>query len=58
VRDRDEEELSYLAEAGIEPGVDLEVVDVAPFGMVTVLVDGDEQSLPESVARSIRVGEA
>jgi DtxR family Mn-dependent transcriptional regulator len=55
VRDRDEEELSYLAAAGIEPGVDLEVLDVAPFGMVTVLVDGDEQSLPESVARSIRV---
>jgi len=55
VRDRDDEELTYLAEAGVEPGVALEVVDVAPFGMVTVRVDGDEQSLPESVARSIRV---
>ena len=58
VRDRDEAELSYLAEAGIEPGVALEVVDVAPFGMVTVVVDGGEQSLPESVARSIRVSDA
>ena len=55
VRDRDEEELAYLSEAGVTPGTELEVVDVAPFGMVTVRVDGDEQSLPESVARSIRV---
>jgi DtxR family Mn-dependent transcriptional regulator len=59
VRDRDEEELTYLADAGVEPGTTLEVVDVAPFGMVTVVVGGaDEQSLPESVARSIRVSEA
>ena len=57
VSDRDEEELRYLADAGIAPGTELEVVDVAPFGMVTVsLVDADaEQSLPENVARSIRV---
>ena len=55
VRDRDEEELTYLSEAGITPGTELEVIDVAPFGMVTVSVDDNEQSLPESVARSIRV---
>lgn len=57
VSDRDEEELDYLAEAGITPGVRVEVVDVAPFGMVTVRVEGaeSEQSLPESVAESIRV---
>jgi DtxR family Mn-dependent transcriptional regulator len=65
VSDRDEAELEYLADAGITPGTRLDVVDVAPFGMVTVRVgdgngnsdrDGDrEQSLPESVARSIRV---
>lgn len=55
VRDRDEAELAYLSEAGITPGTELEVVDVAPFGMVTVLADGDEQSLPESIARSILV---
>jgi DtxR family Mn-dependent transcriptional regulator len=56
VSDRDEEELEYLAEAGITPGTALEVVDVAPFGMVTVRTEGgDEQSLPDSVAASIRV---
>jgi DtxR family Mn-dependent transcriptional regulator len=56
VSDRDEEELEYLEEAGVLPGTRLEVVDVAPFGMVTVRTDGgDEQSLPESVAASIRV---
>jgi DtxR family Mn-dependent transcriptional regulator len=65
VSDRDEAELEYLADAGITPDTELEVVDVAPFGMVTVRVlcrddgttaDGDgEQSLPEAVAGSIRV---
>jgi DtxR family Mn-dependent transcriptional regulator len=57
VSDRDEEELAYLADAGVTPGTELTVRDVAPFGMVTVLVGdtGSEQSLPESVARSIRV---
>ncbi|WP_276281032.1 metal-dependent transcriptional regulator [Halorussus caseinilyticus] len=56
VSDRDEEELRYLADAGIAPETELEVVDVAPFGMVTVrLADDGEQSLPENVARSIRV---
>jgi DtxR family Mn-dependent transcriptional regulator len=58
VSDRDEEELAYLADAGITPGTRLEVVDVAPFGMLTVRVTdtGHEQSLPERVTRSIRVG--
>ena len=56
VSDRDREDLEYLEAAGITPGTGLELVDVAPFGMVTVRVDGDtEQSLPESVAESIRV---
>ncbi|WP_338741870.1 metal-dependent transcriptional regulator [Haloplanus salilacus] len=55
VRDRDEAELAYLDDAGIRPGTPLEVVDVAPFGMVTVRIDDDEQSLPEGVARTIRV---
>jgi len=55
VSDRDEEELEYLEAAGITPGTELRVVDVAPFGMVTVGLDGAEQSLPESVARSVRV---
>ena len=56
VSDRDEDELTYLEDAGITPGTELELTDIAPFGMVTVVTpDGNEQSLPESVARSIRV---
>lgn len=56
---RDQAELDYLAEAGLMPGTAVEVVDVAPFGMVTVrLEDGDEQSLPEDVADAIRVRQA
>jgi DtxR family Mn-dependent transcriptional regulator len=55
VRDRDGEELDYLAEAGISPGTRLEIEEVAPFGMVTVRVGGDSQSLPERIATSIRV---
>ncbi|MFW6316862.1 MAG: metal-dependent transcriptional regulator [Halorubrum sp.] len=58
VSDRDEDELEYLADAGITPGTELEVVDVAPFGMVTVATPTGEQSLPAEVARSIRVADA
>jgi DtxR family Mn-dependent transcriptional regulator len=71
VSDRDEAELQYLSDAGITPGTELVVRDVAPFGMVTVGVGGEasgddeqkgrgeaEQSLPEDVARSIRVRSA
>jgi len=58
VSDRDEAELRYLDEAGIRPGVEVEVVEVAPFGMFTVTVEGHEQSLPEGVAQSMRVREA
>ncbi|WP_144901704.1 metal-dependent transcriptional regulator [Halobellus captivus] len=56
VSDRDREELEYLADAGITPGTALEIVDVAPFGMITVRTDeGVEQSLPESIAEAIYV---
>ena len=58
VSDRDDEDLAYLADAGITPGTTVAVTDVAPFGMVTVTVDGTEQSLPESVAGSILVSPA
>ncbi|MFB6135213.1 MAG: metal-dependent transcriptional regulator [Halobacteriaceae archaeon] len=55
VSDRDEEELEYLAAAGIEPGTELEVVEVAPIGMYTVRDEVGDQHLPESVAATIRV---
>ncbi|MFB6219951.1 MAG: metal-dependent transcriptional regulator [Halolamina sp.] len=57
---RNQEELDYLSEAGITPGTTLELVDIAPFGMVTVRVveDESEQSLPEEIAETIRVRNA
>jgi DtxR family Mn-dependent transcriptional regulator len=55
VRHRTDEELAYLADAGIEPGAELTVVDVAPIGMVTVEQDGERQSLPADVASAIEV---
>jgi Mn-dependent transcriptional regulator len=58
VSDREEDELDYLADAGITPGTTVEVIDIAPFGMVTVQTPRGEQSLPAEVARSIRVEDA
>jgi len=55
IRNQDEDSLRYLAEAGVRPGTELEVVDVAPFGMVTVAVEDGEQSLPADVAGHIEV---
>ena len=54
---RNDEELDYLAEAGITPGTEVELVDVAPFGMVTVRIQGaeDDQSLPQEIAEAVRV---
>ena len=57
VADRDAEVLSYLADHGVEPGVELEILEVAPFGMVTARprdADGTV-SLPEDVAHHVRV---
>lgn len=59
VSDRDPEVLEYLSEHGVNPGVSLTVEEVAPFGMVTVLVEsGATTSLPEDVARHVRVAPA
>lgn len=57
VADRDADVLSYLADHGVEPGVELEILEVAPFGMVTARpIDGDDAvSLPEEVAHHVRV---
>ncbi len=43
VSDRDDEELEYLDRAGIMPGTAIEVLDVAPFGMVTVQIGPDAE---------------
>jgi DtxR family Mn-dependent transcriptional regulator len=55
VRHCTDEELRYLSESGVAPGSELEVVDIAPFGMMTVEGKRGQQSLPEEVARLIRV---
>jgi DtxR family Mn-dependent transcriptional regulator len=55
VSDRDEDDLRYLADIGITPGTPVCIVDVAPFGMVTLEVNDTEQAVPEEVAASIQV---
>lgn len=51
-------ELRYLADAGIRPEVELTVVHIAPFGMVTVETPAGEQSLPEEITQLIDVAPA
>jgi DtxR family Mn-dependent transcriptional regulator len=55
VSDRDEAELAYLASVGIEPGTELVVREHTPIGTVEVDCADGTLSLPEDVARSIRV---
>ncbi|MFC4245867.1 metal-dependent transcriptional regulator [Natribaculum luteum] len=57
VADHDPEVLSYLADHGVEPGVELEILEVAPFGMITAQAIGADGpvSLPADVARHVRV---
>lgn len=55
VRHRTEEELRYLSEAGVTPGTEVEILEIAPFGMITVDGENGRQSLPEEIARLIRV---
>ncbi|ELZ18065.1 DtxR family iron (metal) dependent repressor [Haloterrigena salina JCM 13891] len=59
VADRDADVLSYLAEHGVRPGVELKIVEVAPFGMITARSSDHDAdvSLPESVAHHVRVTE-
>jgi DtxR family Mn-dependent transcriptional regulator len=55
VRNRNEEDLAYLADVGLTPGTTARIVDVAPFGMITLEVADTEQAVPEDVAASIQV---
>jgi len=55
VSDRDEEELAYLSAAGLEPGTELVVVEHTPIETLRVTARGSEVTLPETVARSVRV---
>lgn len=62
VSDEDPEALRYLAELGMVPGVDLEVVERAPFdGPVRVRVggrDGVEQVIGRGIAATVEVERA
>ncbi|WP_256687636.1 metal-dependent transcriptional regulator [Halococcus qingdaonensis] len=57
VADSDPEVLSYLADAGITPDTRLTVREVAPFGMLTVAPEGEDEtvSLPAEIAAEVRV---
>lgn len=57
VADSDSEMLAYLADAGIVPGTHLDITEIAPFGMVTVVpADADDTvSLPKEIAAVVRV---
>ena len=56
VSDRDPDELAYLQRAGITPGTELAVTEIAPIGVVTVeTADGDAVTLSDEVAGSIRI---
>jgi DtxR family Mn-dependent transcriptional regulator len=57
VADSDPEVLSYLADAGITPGTRLTIREVAPFGMLTVAPEDEDEtvSLPAEIAAEVRV---
>jgi DtxR family Mn-dependent transcriptional regulator len=55
VREREKEELQYLARIGMVPGKQVEVESVAPFGMVTLINENGTHSLPKEIAMSIHV---
>ncbi len=53
IRHQGDEELRYLADAGIEPDVEIELLEIAPFGLITVQTPDGEQSLPAEIAQLI-----
>jgi DtxR family Mn-dependent transcriptional regulator len=55
IRHQGDEELRYLATAGVRPGVELVVVDIAPFGMMTMETPAGQQSLPEEITQLIEI---
>ena len=56
VGDRDSERLRYLAELGIVPGTEVEVIACAPYdGPITVRVGGTDHAIGPTLARQILV---
>ena len=58
VSDRDREELAYLERAGLTPGTELTVTEIAPIGVVTVDVAGETVTLSDEIAAAIRIERA
>lgn len=60
VQDHEPDELRYLDDHGIRPGVRVEVLEVTPFDVVTVLPDPAEEAvaLPDRVARRVSVADS
>lgn len=56
VSDRDSAVLEYLAEHGIDPGTELTIREIAPFGMITIQSRDSDQpvSLPQRIAQHVR----
>lgn len=59
VQDSDSDVLDYLSEAGVTPGTLIEVVEIAPFGLITLTVRerGEQFSLPADTAANISVSQ-
>ena len=55
VNDRDPDILEYLSEHGITTGTEIDVVEVAPFDVITVDTGKDEVSLSDGIAEQIQV---
>ncbi len=55
VRDDDPDILSHLAAIGIEPGTELELIEVTPLDVYQVAVGEAVRHLPESAADGVRV---
>ena len=57
VRDSNSDVLAYLGDAGVALGTRIRVIEIAPFGMITVETrpTGGEHSIPADVAANIYV---
>ena len=55
VRDDDPAVLSHLADLGIEPGTELELLEITPLDVYQVSVGETIRHLPESTAEAVRV---
>ncbi|MFW5929552.1 MAG: FeoA family protein, partial [Halobacteriota archaeon] len=55
VEDEEPEVLDFLEDRGVVPGAEAVVDEVAPFGMVSLSLDGGRVSLPREAAGVVAV---